>query len=425
MNSYQSNFSPYILKKQNYNIIEKVNSYMIDIVCSGGYISIVFNALGIIYDGLLPIISLVSVVISLSCCIFLTKFYAFKFNIKSIMLLLLIIFWFLISYLRFDSFNYINSYFIQFLFYGGVIFILLSIPYSYKKIVFGMSVISLLILINPISIVNNIISTSFVEYSMIPMGTSYSILPSVVASIIYFLYYKSRDDGYLVKISYLINFFLLILLIFEANRGISVALLILLYTIWFSGFKKRTYRRTRLTFAYLSIFLLTIGVLNIEQVLVMTNNFLQKMGIEIATISKSVYKIQTAGLLNGRDDVYHNAWDLILYNPLFGSGISSYAYHYDGFYPHNIILQLLLEFGIIFSIPFFILLLKSLLISFISLKDDNKYNEFKVFIIFCFVCSIPRLMLSSYFWQDQMFWLMLFSLTKFNVLKRTSKDKIL
>ncbi|RRN69920.1 hypothetical protein EI200_15620 [Peribacillus simplex] len=399
-----------VSKNKNEEIHKNINSFMIALICSGSLIALIFNALGIISEGLYPIISISALITSVISSFILTKFTHFRINIKNLFIFIFILTLFFLSYLRFDHYQYLNEYFIKFLFFGGVIFLMLSFPISFKKVLTGISSLSLLILLNPITIIQNLLVTGNSGYTALTMGTSYAILPSVIASSIHYLYYR-KNSGLLVRLSYFLNFFLLILLIFQGTRGVLVAILMLAYAVVLSGFNNRSNKILRRTFGGISLAAFLIFLFNIEKVIITIYTYLHTLGIEVYALNKSVSKIQAEGILNGRDIIYSNALNLLLDNPIVGSGISSYAYNYSGTYPHNLILHIFIEFGFLLAIPFIILLIISLLVTFSPLTKDENHNEIKIFIVFCFISSIPRLMFSSYLWQDQIFWLMMFTIT--------------
>src|SRR5699024_8937004 len=86
----------------------------------------------------------------------------------------------------------------------------------------------------------------------------------------------------------------------------------------------------------------------------------------------------------------------------------SFAKINNGSYPHNILLHLLIEGGVLLVIPF-ILIIISTLKTFLKPWFNNQYfDELRLLIIFLFVISLPRLMLSTYLWKIQSFWLLIF-----------------
>jgi O-antigen ligase len=381
----------------------RINSMMVALICSGAFISLVFHTLGFISDGLLPIISMISLLATLTSCFLFKQAKLIKINLDNMMLILFFIVFFSISYLRFNDYQYLNKYLIEFLFYGGIIFLLLIFPISYKLVITYVSSMSLLILLNPISFLENLTSTT----SSLTMGSTYAILPVVIASILHFFFF--RDKGSLIiKFSYFTSLFLLFLLLFEGIRGVYVAiflLIIILVFTKFGGFKKIP----GIFFGMVSITILFLTIFKLEEILINVYHLFNKVGIEIYAINKTLFKIQTEGILNGREIVYGNTLQMIGNNPFFGNGIGAYALHYNGGYPHNLILHLVVEFGLIFAIPIIRAVLKRLFVLFKPITENEKYNEYKIFIFFCFVASLPKLMFSSYLWKEQIFWVMVFA----------------
>ncbi len=77
-----------------------------------------------------------------------------------------------------------------------------------------------------------------------------------------------------------------------------------------------------------------------------------------------VYRVFESRVLNllvnrihfaGRDSLYSNAWDLIQANPVIGYGLGGYYGEVLSFYPHNILLQLWLDGGVLLVLNFLIL----------------------------------------------------------------------
>src|SRR5699024_7865005 len=100
------------------NRLAIINSYMIALICSGSLIARIFNIIGLVEEGLYPLIVTFSLTVSLFSCMILTKFNGFQMNKRSLTFLLSIIILFLISYYRLDNFQYLNEYFLEFIFYG-------------------------------------------------------------------------------------------------------------------------------------------------------------------------------------------------------------------------------------------------------------------------------------------------------------------
>jgi hypothetical protein len=103
---------------------------------------------------------------------------------------------------------------------------------------------------------------------------------------------------------------------------------------------------------------------------------------------------------SGRVDVYQVALKNIIEYPIFGAPLNSALVSTELSYYHNIILDIIVSFGVIFFL-FFLIYIS---ISFVKmLKTDNNNLQW----IYCilFLLSFGRLMVSSTFWQRPEFWL--------------------
>lgn len=93
-----------------------------------------------------------------------------------------------------------------------------------------------------------------------------------------------------------------------------------------------------------------------------------------------------SGRFGSDDSVYAYAVKQILENPLFGSHCRFTVSTWLGSYPHNLILELLMTFGIMFSVPTFFLLWKALKNAFQMLKENTPDSLFAIMFIFTTLC---------------------------------------
>src|SRR5699024_8667549 len=77
-------------------------------------------------------------------------------------------------------------------------------------------------------------------------------------------------------------------------------------------------------------------------------------------------------------------------------------------YPHNLLLHLLVEGGLLLTIPFILILMVGLWLIIKSWNQCSKMNHYRYLILLVFIISVPRLILSSYFCRDQAFWMLIF-----------------
>lgn len=116
------------------------------------------------------------------------------------------------------------------------------------------------------------------------------------------------------------------------------------------------------------------------------------------TSSRTLSMLEEGNLLtynSGRDNFYSNIIDKILDNP-FGLGLFADRYFLSGTYCHNLILEVLINWGIIlggfFIIIFFVYLIKT----YLTLNNMNKNRLLCYFLILCLPLMFTGSYLTSY-----------------------------
>ncbi len=149
-----------------------------------------------------------------------------------------------------------------------------------------------------------------------------------------------------------------------------------------------------LIFAILATFLL------LEHIVLFTMNLLIEMDISTYAINQFVRLLQhgdPSDFFSGRFDIWQNAWNMFLAKPILGHG-AGYFHSVYGTYPHNILLDVLVSFGIIGALGIGCLICKSLYII-------AKYKEGNKLLGLMFLCLwFPKLIFSVSFVWDMGFW---------------------
>ena len=148
----------------------------------------------------------------------------------------------------------------------------------------------------------------------------------------------------------------------------------------------------------------TIGILSVLIILFIFNSFiLEKLSI---MSPEMIEKISETGDSGGSGrygsgySLYGCAIDQIIKNPLFGSHCRMTHVIWLGSYPHNIFLELLMTFGIVFSIPTIYFILKAFTNAFRMLRANTQDSLFAIIYILTTLC-----LLTSYSILDNMpFW---------------------
>jgi O-antigen ligase len=158
--------------------------------------------------------------------------------------------------------------------------------------------------------------------------------------------------------------------------------------------KKKLNYKTILIYIII-IALVIIILLFLDTILENLNNFLLQFGIH----SRSIHLfLRDDVYLSGRDYLYEEMIEQIKNNPIFGIGLAGDRRVIGG-YAHNIIIEILANFGIILgSILVFLLAI----ITFKTLFSKNK--EVSNFIAIWFSIGFIHLMVSSSYLIDFKFW---------------------
>jgi O-antigen ligase len=225
------------------------------------------------------------------------------------------------------------------------------------------------------------------------MNFGYTLLPSVIICLM--TYIKEKK-----KIYFLISFLGIFLIIVFGSRGsiFSLLVFIFLYIFIYSNFKMRILYLLMLSF---SIFLVLYLVLpNLNSII----DFLVNHDIESDFLDRV---INGEILINNRQDIYNILIQNMKNNVFLGSGIGGdrvliARYWYSEAYAHNIILEILTQFGLflgLFSILLFIILTVK--------KSVNMTKNNRLLFIALLSVSIPKLFFSSSFWYESYFFALL------------------
>ena len=237
------------------------------------------------------------------------------------------------------------------------------------------------------SVINN-----KVNYMVFGISLAYSFV-----GVIAYFYLKNKFKIF----NLLIAITILILIFIFGNRSsllicVSIWIFIKLYMIR-NNFKK--------IFILFSMAIIAIGAyINIYDVLKSINIFLQKLGIHSYSISKYIMAIDK-GLIesaSGRNKLVNLSVDIIKNNPFKAHGLKYFTYSTGEIYPHNLILDLSIIFGLLGCI--FII---SWLIYLIFKVRYIKNNDFKIILCEIIILEFLWLFLSGTFIEESLFWIII------------------
>lgn len=196
-------------------------------------------------------------------------------------------------------------------------------------------------------------------------------------------------------------------ILFDArSRGALVSLAIYVWALIFINVRNKSRMVGFAVVGCVAILLL----LNLESVLIFLSELLNAMGLHVNAVEKSVYFLRGGmGIDNGRSEIFKMSWELIRKSPLVGSGVGALQKYYGVEYPHNILLQLLYEIGIIGTVIVVVFLMRGVISNFLRIKTHpdfgNAVFQNQIFEYFIFLSTVGYLLFSLSYWRYQPFWL--------------------
>lgn len=235
-----------------------------------------------------------------------------------------------------------------------------------------------------IAFVNNAGSGMFSEFG----GTTYLTIGYTMSALFAFNIIKLFNEKKRIKKVFyvLLSIFNILMIILSGSRGplVCVAIMFLFYFI----FIKR------------NMVLLFIPLLLIAIVSTISTN----PNYNIAFLRMSLIFQEDYGIVSsGRGALYQLAITEFLKHPLLGNGIGAFTNNFEVYtYPHNIILEIVNDFGIVGLIIFVIIMVR--LAS--KLMQMAKQGIQSQFVVLLFLNSIAGLMISGSYMENYQFWIL-------------------
>lgn len=132
----------------------------------------------------------------------------------------------------------------------------------------------------------------------------------------------------------------------------------------------------------------------------MISNYLAQFDISLNVIDKFLRLNNAGDMTNGRDDIDKVAWEGIWNSPIIGHGTSQFDKYTGLGYPHNFILQMLYDGGIVLASIVFIPIARSLL------QKKRLISEEEFILLLClFFASVPGALFSGDLWNSIVLWM--------------------
>ena len=246
------------------------------------------------------------------------------------------------------------------------------------------------------------VSSFFADDGSIKMNVSYAFLVPIISSLVYYFTYYKEDKGkvkFLMTIVMCINVVYFVMCLLFGSRAPSLTVF-LCFLFFLCTTPKNMYGFTFKKTAWLYLVLPLIIIFNFKFFLLTTESILKTFGWEAGTIERLILLDDMGMLDSGRGDINKLAFKGIADSPLWGHGMST-SEKYTGFdYPHNFILQLLLDGGILL----FSIIVLPLIYRITKVKKTCSYSEFAL-LSALFFASVPAALFSLDLWENATFWL--------------------
>lgn len=321
-----------------------------------------------------------------------------KINFRNNILFLLavLILWIIYSFFK-STINITDS--ISFFAYAVLPLLLWVLPYNSKKVFELIIVLSVI----GLPVCGQLFELQFISLNQADMFNSYAVFVPVSATIIYWFYYYNERNKMIAVIS-LFELFLLYQLVMTGVRGVLLALACLFFFLIYISVHKRTELRYKIIFIFLLVFI-CVCVLNYENIIIISYKFCQRNFENTPGFIVKMYNfiIAGGGLDNSRMELYSYTIHKIVYSPFIGYGINALPKLSGQLYgyPHNFILQLFLDGGVLFAGVIFVL---TIFIVFKTLFGTYITKNEEAMAVFLLFNNIPKILISGNIWEQNLFW---------------------
>ena len=253
------------------------------------------------------------------------------------------------------------------------------------------------------------------SYDAVSMGSSYALLPVVGAALVHFMFFR-REATFFDKIVYVLNLIFLLSFIQMSYRGPLMCVFLILGVSICHNMMIEENAKKKILLICIVLFLFVFFMMFYEIIINVFFNLLEKNGIRIAFIDKNRFLTSTGdgGLFHGRLQIWKEAWDGFLDSPIWGHGLSTFLYYTGTLFPHNFVLQLLYDGGLLLAIPLFYLIFEGIKKVILIRKTHPDYFSFA---IFAGGISFPRGLVSAETWRIIMLWVIIGYLCNANLYK--------
>lgn len=285
--------------------------------------------------------------------------------------------------------------YLMFIRYGAIAMYLSLLKINYKMVIKYWNIMS------SISFIIMNLYISYFQQTKGYMDLGINLTYVFIGFILYFYTYNKNI------ITWLLIFITLIEVIVLGNRSSAViCIIILLYFIINNIDYKNLYRK--MIKSLIIIATMISAYIYMPYILKCLSYILSKLNIVSYSITKFINTLNTGGIngiieqSSGRGEIYKLSFDLIQSVNFMPRGVGYFTEKTGIIYPHNIFIQVMIEYGIIGEI-LFITILILLFVKFLKLRNKNLY--FNNIVITLAIYSLIRLLFSGNYWEESVFWI--------------------
>ncbi len=241
----------------------------------------------------------------------------------------------------------------------------------------------------------------------ISMGTSYAFLTPVIVTIVYLSTYFKEESLAQKSVTILlsaINFVFASYLLLFGSRGPVLAIIA---TIVFLLVVRPDETGVGLSFKKRNFFITLVIAIIASLMFVTLLNVFQKefehFGLSFNFIDKFLRLNDESDMTNGRTDLYKMAIGDFIDSPVWGKGFDLFGSIHpstDANYPHNFILQILADGGILLLIVFGVPIIRGI----VKICKSCSKDEYAVFTTLL-LGSVPGAMFTGDLWRNITLWL--------------------
>lgn len=295
--------------------------------------------------------------------------------------------------------------------FGAAVVIPLLLPQAAVPDTHLLMKLTMLIPLPAIFLIDKMMATS--ESPSFWLGMSLSFVPSVIAAMmmaVVFFRHENRWQQIISAIGILGNIILFAYMIRYGSRGPYLAVLLMinfLPTISSDNFLLGSWASKAFQWLKGLRFLgtYTFGILLAAFIVGLSWMFYQ-MDWEVSVISKFVKAIEQGDISNGRFEIWLASLREFCAEPIWGHGIGQISRDLSYVHPHNGVVQLLYDGGLLLLalvlIPACYMAVRFLYVRTKSLQ----HTMLAVLLIFLFFISVPNNMLSGDLWSNSRVWLL-------------------